>query len=275
VRRTIAQLPHESLQAIASGITQRRMAWLDRTLPQRPGYEGFSPRDVYELLFFEQMGLARDELPVVAESPDEIVWLSLNRCSLLEACGALGLDTRRVCRAVNEKATQAFVSRINPQLRFHRSYEEIRPYAPHCREWIRRLDFQACMRLAIEQAERSGCEGSEGHGAVVVYDGRVIGRALGPAATEGEPGLHAEGRAIRQAVGTSGDSDLCGAVLFSTHEPCPACASLAARANLTSLVYGAASGEGEGAQGCLRDIAGWWPSGIEVIKVSLPTRRAL
>jgi tRNA(Arg) A34 adenosine deaminase TadA len=30
---------------------------------------------------------------------DEIVWLSRNRCSLLEACLALGLDTRKVCRA--------------------------------------------------------------------------------------------------------------------------------------------------------------------------------
>ena len=34
----------------------------------------------------EQMGLSRDELPVVSETEDEIVWLSTNPCSLLGAC---------------------------------------------------------------------------------------------------------------------------------------------------------------------------------------------
>ena len=53
VRRTIEQLQHESLRAIASDITQKRMAWLDRTLPEKPGYDQFTPREAYEMLFFE------------------------------------------------------------------------------------------------------------------------------------------------------------------------------------------------------------------------------
>jgi len=72
------------------------------------------------------------------ESPDRIVWESRNRCPLLEACAALGLDTRAVCRPVNEQATQAFFSRLDPRLRFGRSYVEIRPHAACCREWITR-----------------------------------------------------------------------------------------------------------------------------------------
>jgi tRNA(Arg) A34 adenosine deaminase TadA len=267
VTRTIAQLQHESLQAMAADITRRRLAWLDRTLPDRPGYEAYSPREVYELLFFVQMGLPRAELPVVAESPDEVVWLSRNRCPLLEACEALQLDTRRICRAVNEKATQAFLSRLNPELRFHRSYEQIRPYATHCREWIRRLDFRAYLRLAVEEAGDDGC------GAVVVYDGRVVGRGCSAVAAP-DPQQHAEAQAIHQAVTARGDSDLCGAVLFSSREPCAACLSLAQQANLTSIVYLASSQEGERGRSdaiSARRALGR-PPGMEVIGVYLMPR---
>jgi len=238
VRRTIEQLQRASFQAIATDITQKRMAWLDRTLPEKPGYDQFTPREAYELLFFENMQLERSDLPVVSESPDEIVWLSRNRCSLLEACIALGLDTRTVCRPVNEKATQAFLSRINPQLRFHRSYEEIRPHADGCKEKIVRADFAAYMRVAIREAQLSRSEGNKGYGAVVVFDNQIIGQAHDTAITEHDPSLHAEMNAIRQAVKTKKDTDLCGAILFSTCEPCPMCATLAIWANVTTLVYG-------------------------------------
>jgi tRNA(adenine34) deaminase len=238
VRRTIEQLQHESFRAIASDITQKRIAWLDRTLPQKPGYASFSPRQAYELLFFESMRLDPNELPVVSESPDEIVWLSRNCCTLLEACIALGLDTRKMCRPVNEKATQAFLSRLNPQLRFHRSYEEIRPHADCCKEKIVRTDFAAYMRVAIQEAHLSKSEGNKGYGAVVVFDNQIMGQAHDTAITERDPSLHAEVNAIRQAVKAKNDPDLCGAILFSTCEPCPMCASLAVWANLTTIVYG-------------------------------------
>ena len=223
---------------MALDITQKRMAWLDRVLPDRPGYDEFTPREAYELLFSENMELDLSELPVVSESPDEIVWLSRNRCSLLEACIALGLDTRTVCHAVNEKATQAFLSRINPQLRFYRSYDEIRPHADCCREKIVRTDFAAYMRTAIQEAQRSRSEGNKGYGAVVVFDNQIIGQAHDTAITERDPSLHAEMNAIRQAVKAKHDPDLCGAILFSTCEPCPMCASLAVWANVTTIVYG-------------------------------------
>ena len=238
VRRTIERLQHDSFDAIAADITERRMAWLNRTLPEKKAPDQFTPRDVFELLFFEQMRLERDELSVVSETEEEIVWLSYNRCSLLEACNALGWDTRKVCRPINEKATQAFLSRINPQLRFHRSYEEIRPYADYCREKIIRVDFGSYMRIAIQEARISKSEGNKGYGAVVVFEDQIVGQAHDTAITERDPSLHAEVNAIRQAVKTLGDTNLCGAILFSTCEPCPMCASLAVWANVTTIVYG-------------------------------------
>jgi tRNA(Arg) A34 adenosine deaminase TadA len=238
IKRTIEQLEHSSFQAMASDITQKRMAWLDRVLPGRPGYEQFTPRDAFELLFLEHMQLDRSELPIVSESPDEIAWLSRNRCSLLQGCLSLGLDTRQVCRAVNEKATQAFLSRINPQLRFYRSYDEIRPHADWCREKIVRTDLTAYMRIALVEAQLSRAEGNKGYGAVVVLDNNIIGQAHDTAITQRDPSLHAEVNAIRQAVKAKNDPDLCGAILFSTCEPCPMCTSLAVWANVTTIVYG-------------------------------------
>ena len=238
VSRTIEQLQNQDFRTMESSIAQDRMSWLDHVLPDKPGYERFTPRQAFELLFFEKMRLERDELPVVSESPTGIVWLSYNRCVLLEACKQLGLDTRKVCRPVNEKATQAFLSRLNPQLRFHRSYEEIRPHADYCREKIVRIDFDSYMRVALQEARLSRSEGNKGYGAVVVFEDRIVGQAHDTAVTERDPSLHAEVNAIRQAVRTLDDTDLCGAILFSTCEPCPMCASLAVWANVTTIVYG-------------------------------------
>jgi tRNA(Arg) A34 adenosine deaminase TadA len=60
--------------------------------------------------------------------------------------------------------------------------------------------------------------------------------------------------AIRQAVKTKNDPDLCGAILFSTCEPCPMCATLAIWANVTTIVYGVS----------VEEIAQWGHSRIQL-----------
>ena len=275
VQRLSERLQHCSYHAIEVEIAQKRLAWLRQHEPLANRYEHPTPRQAFELLFFDRMGLAPDELPIVSESETEIVWRSINRCPTLEAVQALGLDTRVVCRATTEKSTQAFVSQLDPQLRFLRSYETIRPYADHCREMIVRVDFEALMCLAIEEAQISRQEGNKGCGAVVVLGNRILSRAHDTAisqrelsqsktgsvlkADENPPflpldchpagaevillSLHAEANAIRQATHVLGDSNLSGAILFSTREPCPLCTSLAVWANLTTIVYGASLDE--------------------------------
>ena len=180
-----------------------------------------SPRQAFELLFLDYMGLPVAELPIVSETAAEIVWRSLNRCPTLEAAQRLGLDTRHICRAAYEKSTQAFLSQLDPQLRFLRSYEEIRPYAHHCREMIVRVNFEDMMRLAIEEAKLSKQSGNKGYGAVVVLGQAILGQAHDTTVTDRDPSRHAEVNAIRQAVQVQGDSNLSGAILFSTCEPCP------------------------------------------------------
>ena len=239
VHRQIERLATGNYRALEREVAEKRLAWFKHNRRDPSGPIELSPRSAYEVLFFDYMGLARDELPVVAETETEIVWLSLNRCPTLAACQALGLDTRQVCRAVYERSTQALVSQLDPQLRFLRSYAEIRPYAAHCRERIVRIDFERMLAFAAEEAHASVPDGKPGHGAVVALGNRIVGRAHDLAVSEQGPDLHAEVSAIRQAVHTLGDANLSGAILFSTDEPCPTCSSLAVESNLTAIVYGA------------------------------------
>jgi tRNA(adenine34) deaminase len=137
VFRQVERLKTSSLPAVAAEVASKRAAWFAEKYPH--GFSGAkTPRRAFEMLFFEYMGLAPEDLPVVSESEEEIVWLSVNPCPTLEACQRLGLDTRSVCRDAYERSTQALVGLIDPDLRFGRSYEEIRPYAGYCKEWIRR-----------------------------------------------------------------------------------------------------------------------------------------
>jgi tRNA(Arg) A34 adenosine deaminase TadA len=239
VQRQIERLQHCSYHAIEAEVAQKRRAWFRQHDQIAARDDHPTPRQAFDLLFFDYMGLSPDDLPIVSETENEIVWQSANPCPTLEAVKALGLDTRIVCRATTEKSTQAFVSQIDPQLRFLRSYEEIRPYADHCREMIVRVDFEAMMRLAFEEAKASQQEGNKGYGAVIVLGQRILSRAHDTTVTQRDPSLHAEVNAIRLAVQVLGDDNLSGAILFSTCEPCPMCSSLAVWANLTTIVYGA------------------------------------
>jgi tRNA(adenine34) deaminase len=239
VSQQVERLQKYSLGEIEAEVSRKRLDWLERKYQgiDDPGIH--SPRQVYELLFFDYMGLDKKDLPVIEESPTEISWESGNLCSTLEACRMLGMDTRMVCRAAYEKSTQAFLSRLDPRLRFLRSYSEIRPYSPHCLERIVKVNFEAMMADAIEEALISRAEGNKGYGAVVAYGSQVLARAHDMAVTARDPSLHAEVNAIRQAVQACGDVNLSGCLLFSTCEPCPMCSSLAVWANLSGIVFGA------------------------------------
>jgi len=238
VERSVERLKAYSPLEMERDVARKRLAWLADHRSLTDISERPTPRQAFDWLFFKYMGLSEAELPVLSETSTEIVWHSLNRCPTLEAARRLKLDTRQICRAVYEKSTQAFLSQLDPQLRFLRSYTKIRPYANYCEEKIIRVNFEEMMKLAIEEARLSRQDGNKGYGAVVVLGREVIGKAHDTALTEHDPSLHAEVNAIRQAVRALGDTNLSGAILFSTCEPCPMCSSLAVWANLTTLVYG-------------------------------------
>ena len=236
--RRIGELNAGSFHELEAQTAEKRVAWFrQRHDATRAG--SATPRDAYRLFIIEYLGLSADEAEVIHEGGDRIEWLSVNPCPTLEACRETGLDTRDVCRAVHERSTQALISRLDPQLRFIRDYDEIRPHRDHCREMILRVDFEGMMRMALEEAHHSLAEGNKGYGAVVAFGNEIAGRAHDTAVTDMDPSLHAEVKAIREAVRSRGDADLRGGILFSTCEPCPMCSSLVVWSNLTTIVYGA------------------------------------
>jgi len=238
VTSQVEKLQTLSLREIEKAVTAKRLKWWTEKPKDLRGSNRITPREAFEVLFFQYMGLTNSDLPIISESDNEIVWASRNPCPTLQACQHLGLDTRIVCKKAYEKSTQAFLSQMDPQLRFIRSYSEIRPYAEFCRESIIRLDFETAMRIAIEEARISRLEGNKGYGAVILNGRQILSKCHDTAVTCKDPSLHAEVNAIRLATLTLGESDLSGAVLVSTCEPCPMCSSLAIWANLSTIVYG-------------------------------------
>lgn len=238
VNRQTDQLRRRSYRDIEKQVIRKRLAWYEENKALFKFSKPASPRNAYDLFFFKYLNVNPDEVPIIKETDDIIEWKSLNPCRTLEACLEMELDTRQVCRQVYEKSTQVLISKVDPRLRFHRSYEEIRPLYSYCREWIIRVDFEAMMQVAIDEAKASLEEGNKGYGAVVTMGDQIISQAHDTAHTEGDPSLHAEVKAIRRAVEVLETDNLCGTILFSTCEPCPMCSSLAVWANVSAIVFG-------------------------------------
>lgn len=90
-------------------------------------------------------------------------------------------------------------------------------------------------------------------GALVVREGRALGRGFNRREAACDPTAHAEVLALREAAETDGIWRLDGATLYVTLEPCPMCAGAAINARISRIVFGASDPKG-GACGSLFDI---------------------
>ncbi len=95
------------------------------------------------------------------------------------------------------------------------------------------------MREALQEAERALADGEVPVGAVVVVEGRIIGRGGNRVIGENDPTAHAEIVALRQAAALIGNYRLVGADLYVTIEPCVMCAGAIIQARIARLFYGA------------------------------------
>ncbi len=77
-------------------------------------------------------------------------------------------------------------------------------------------------------------------GAVVVMDGRIVGRGRNRREALRDPTHHAEVEALRAAGEAAGTWHLEGATLYATLEPCPMCAGAAVNARVARIVFGCA-----------------------------------
>jgi tRNA(adenine34) deaminase len=95
------------------------------------------------------------------------------------------------------------------------------------------------MEEALRSAQRALEAGEVPVGAVVICDGRVIGRGWNRNLTDNDPTAHAEIIALREAGRNLGNHRLSDCELFATIEPCAMCAGALVHARLRRLVYGA------------------------------------
>lgn len=95
------------------------------------------------------------------------------------------------------------------------------------------------MALALAEAEQAAKEDEVPVGAVVVRQGRLIGRGHDQRMALRDPTAHAEVLALRQAAETLGDWRLDGCSIYVTLEPCAMCAGAILLARIEALYFGA------------------------------------
>jgi tRNA(adenine34) deaminase len=88
-------------------------------------------------LLLERFRILEEEAPIIKRSGREIVFHSMNFCPTLEACKILGLDTRYICKRLNENSTDALLKEMDCRLSFSRNYDKLRPYTEYCEEMVR------------------------------------------------------------------------------------------------------------------------------------------
>jgi tRNA(adenine34) deaminase len=95
------------------------------------------------------------------------------------------------------------------------------------------------MRQAIEEARTARHIGEVPVGAIVVYDGDVVGQGFNQPIHTCDPSGHAEVVALRMAARALGNYRLTGATLYVTVEPCLMCVGLIVSSRISTVVYGA------------------------------------
>lgn len=94
------------------------------------------------------------------------------------------------------------------------------------------------MQEAIVLAKRAEAEGEVPIGAVVVHEGRIVGRGWNRNIGLNDPSAHAEILALREAGRTLGNHRLVNCSLYVTLEPCPMCVGAMIHARLERIVFG-------------------------------------
>ena len=112
----------------------------------------------------------------------------------------------------------------------------------------------ANMQAALAEAEQAAAAGEVPVGAVVVFDGDIIGRGHNRSIVDHDPSGHAEIVALRDAAKSRANHRLTGTTLYVTLEPCAMCIGAIAQARVSRVVFGAYD-EKAGAAGSAIDLS--------------------
>ena len=94
------------------------------------------------------------------------------------------------------------------------------------------------MGEALSEARLAAAADEVPIGAVVVLEGRVVGRGHNRTRRDQDPTQHAEMVAVRAAARELGAQRLVGATVYTTVEPCFMCAGALSHARVSRVVWG-------------------------------------
>jgi tRNA(adenine34) deaminase len=106
------------------------------------------------------------------------------------------------------------------------------------------------MREAISEALSAEAEGEVPVGAVVLLNGKIVGRGHNKPIRMHDPTAHAEIVALRQAAHNIGNYRMPGSVLIVTVEPCVMCVGAMIHARVEELIFGATDPKAGAVQSC-------------------------
>ena len=118
-----------------------------------------------------------------------------------------------------------------------------------------RVDHKIWMKESLRLAEKAFSEGEVPVGAIIVKDGKIIGRGYNQRERLNDPTAHAEILAITAASGTLENWRLSDCILYVTKEPCPMCAGAIINSRVSQLIFGAYDEE-KGCCGSLYQLCG-------------------
>lgn len=98
---------------------------------------------------------------------------------------------------------------------------------------------ESWMQLALNLAQRAEDEGEVPVGAVVIYQGELVGEGYNQSITGQNPCAHAEVMALQAAAKTLGNYRLVDTQLFVTLEPCLMCVGAMVHARVGECIFGA------------------------------------
>jgi tRNA(adenine34) deaminase len=96
------------------------------------------------------------------------------------------------------------------------------------------------MKAALSLAQAAAERGEVPVGAVVIYQGAIVGEGANSTITLHDPTAHAEVIALRAAAEALGNYRLSDCEMFATLEPCAMCAGALIHSRVSRLVYAAA-----------------------------------
>ena len=117
------------------------------------------------------------------------------------------------------------------------------------------IDHSLWMKQALLQAEKAFAAEEVPVGAIVVHNGKVIGRGYNQKEQFNDPTAHAEMIAITAAANTLGDWRLNDCYLYVTKEPCPMCSGAIINARIKMIIFGCYDEE-KGCCGSLYQLCG-------------------